>query len=421
MAADNAMRGSAPETILVAVSGGEGAERAVALGRTLSDALGQPWSAVHVETPTDRAGGVRAKAAGEALALAARLGANVAKVPAASIADGLLQQLEGSTIGHVVLGHCGGRARLPWQSAILDRIAEARPDLVLHVVPATQRGRPRRLLPAAGRASLRAYGAAAAMVAATLLVALMINRFAGVRALSILFLFPVIAAAARLGIGPAIGAALMSAAAYNLAFLEPVLLPKPGAIQSWLMAVALGVVGAYTGAMTATLRGRLALSDRSARENADIAAFASRLTAVSDWTSTAELVCEQIGTMLGVQTIVLREVEGRLAVVASKPTGELLDAVDQAALEWAWTSGEPAGRGTTSVGASEWQFHPLKTSLGTLALLGLAKADSGDPVSSDKAVLLSTLIAQAALAHERLRLEDDMRIGKAKKRVGPKA
>ena len=54
-------------------------------------------------------------------------------------------------------------------------------------------------------------------------------------------------------------------------------------------------------------------------------------------------------------------------------------------------------------------------------MLGLARADSGDPVSSDKAVLLSTLIAQAALAHERLRLEDDMRIGETKRRVGPKA
>ena len=85
------------------------------------------------------------------------------------------------------------------------------------------------------------------------------------------------------------------------------------------------------------------------------------------------------------------------------------------------TDTRPAGRGTARVGASEWQFHPLKTSLGTLALLGMARADSGDPVPSDKAVLLSTLIAQAALAHERLRLEDDMRIGRAKKRVVPKA
>jgi two-component system sensor histidine kinase KdpD len=44
-----------------------------------------------------------------------------------------------------------------------------------------------------------------------------------------------------------------------------------------------------------------------------------------------------------------------------------------------------------------------------LAVLGLARDDGQNPVPADRAVLLSTLIAQAALAHERLRLEDQMR------------
>jgi two-component system sensor histidine kinase KdpD len=58
---------------------------------------------------------------------------------------------------------------------------------------------------------------------------------------------------------------------------------------------------------------------------------------------------------------------------------------------------------------ANWQFQPLKTSLGTMAVLGLARDDGRDPVRADQAVLLSTLLAQAALAHERLLLEDRAR------------
>jgi two-component system sensor histidine kinase KdpD len=45
-----------------------------------------------------------------------------------------------------------------------------------------------------------------------------------------------------------------------------------------------------------------------------------------------------------------------------------------------------------------------------LAVLGLARDDGRDPVRPDRRSLMSTLVAQAALAHERLRLEDLMRL-----------
>ena len=59
--------------------------------------------------------------------------------------------------------------------------------------------------------------------------------------------------------------------------------------------------------------------------------------------------------------------------------------------------------------AADWQFQPLKTSLGILAVLGLARDDGRSPVPPQSRVLLATLIAQTALAHERLLLEDRLR------------
>jgi two-component system sensor histidine kinase KdpD len=86
-----------------------------------------------------------------------------------------------------------------------------------------------------------------------------------------------------------------------------------------------------------------------------------------------------------------------------------MGAVDHAAAEWAWSSGEAGGVGTGTLIAADWQFHPLRTSLGVLAVIGLAAPDGREPITPDRALLLSTLLGQAALAHERLRLEQDVR------------
>lgn len=59
--------------------------------------------------------------------------------------------------------------------------------------------------------------------------------------------------------------------------------------------------------------------------------------------------------------------------------------------------GEAAGLGTDTLRASEWQFRPLKTSLGTLAVLGFKGPPVRDPIPSERAALAESLIDKAAL------------------------
>jgi K+-sensing histidine kinase KdpD len=120
-------------------------------------------------------------------------------------------------------------------------------------------------------------------------------------------------------------------------------------------------------------------------------------------------VCEYVQNLLKVQTITFREVGGTLVKVAALPGDQDLGPVDRAALDWAWTDGQESGAGTAVLSAADWQFQPLRTSLGVLAVLGLAREDGRDPVRPDQRVLLFTLVAQAALVRERLRLKDSVR------------
>lgn len=148
---------------------------------------------------------------------------------------------------------------------------------------------------------------------------------------------------------------------------------------------------------------------RSAQESAALAAFSQTLARASDREATAKAVCEEVARLMEVRCVLLAEKDGSLQPVAAQPDPANLNPLDQAAADWAWSRGELAGRGSGTLAAADWQFHPLKTGLGVLAVLGIARDDGSDPVPADRAVLISTLIGQAALAHERLRLEDEMR------------
>jgi len=114
--------------------------------------------------------------------------------------------------------------------------------------------------------------------------------------------------------------------------------------------------------------------------------------------------------LLGVTAILLDQRDGELVPIAAAPgDAPALGTVDRAAADWAWSKGEPAGVGTATLISADWQFQPLTTSLGTLGVVGLLADDGGDPVGAGRAVLLTTILGQAALAQERLKLEDQLR------------
>jgi two-component system sensor histidine kinase KdpD len=395
-----------PALVLVAVSGSPGSARLVEAAAWLAAALGASWEAIHVETPEGRSGDD--EAAAQALGLAARLGAAIATVPAASVADGIEFHLSQSPASHIVLGrsHIRGVSAL-WRRSVADLLVERDPGIALHLLPsAGEEARRRRVQPDTAKPSGLHYLYAILLVAAVLVVATLLQRATAMRGLDLLFLFPAILVSARFGLRPAVLAVFLSALSYNFFLLDPIHAFDPGRPETYVLFVVLLIISIYVGLLTSRLRGRLALSDRSAQENAGVAAFALRLTGLSDWEGTAMAVCEQVATMLDVNAMVYREVNGRLLVAGAVPAEVELGPLARAALDWAWSHGEPAGNGTDQLQAAEWRFQPLKTSLGTLAVLAIAKDDGSDPARPDRAVLFSTLVAQASLAHERLRLED---------------
>jgi two-component system sensor histidine kinase KdpD len=403
---------AAARRVVVAVGGKAPSDRLVTEAKRLADALGFNWEAVHVETPETLLSDNQEAA--QLLANAAAVGASIATVPAGDVATGLATHLSGASTDYLVLGASTRPRRLtPRRQSLLEHVMALPHAPALLIIPSTPPTGPSLALPVSAnlfdKSTARAHGLTLLLVTLTLLLALSLQRLAGARVLDLLFLFPVITAAAQFGLRPALTAAATSVAAYNFFLIAPYHTLGFKTPQSVLMAAVMIIVAIYTSIITGRLRSRMQLSDRSASENARIAAFGQSLALAADWDTTGQLVCEELTALLQVQAAVLREKAGTLEVSGATPAAPVFSPVDRAALDWCWENGLSAGSGTDALAAADWQFQPLKTSLGMLAVLAIARPDGRDPVRADQAILLSTLVAQASLAHERLRLEDQMR------------
>ena len=400
------------ERVLVAVSEQPGVEMLVRSAKRLADALHAPWTAVHVETPrSERLSPGDREQLSAALGLASSLGATLATVPAAKVASGLMAQIAEMRATQIVLG----KSRRSWwfklrHGSVVDEVLRQVEGAAVHLLPMAKVPQRGRGLPTATREiGWRPYLLSIAMVALTTAVAELLDPLVGVNAIDLIYLVPVLAAATLFGLRSGLIASLASALGYNFFFLPPIYtltVQDPQNVVTLFVLVGVAIVGSQ---LAGRLRSQATLGARSARENAALAALAQTLAQVSDAASTAEVICSETARLLDVNAVVLGQHDGRIVIVGAHPPRNTLEAIELAAADWAFKHGEPTGCETGTLNASDWQYHPLRTSLGILAVLGIARDDGKAPVPSDRAVLLATIIGQAALAHERIRLENDVR------------
>lgn len=401
---------AAGERVVVAVNEHPGAEALVRTAKRLADAFRAPWTAVTIETPRSAGldGPERARLAAT-LNLAAGLGAALATVPAASVVDGLRAHVGETRATTLVLG----KTRRSWwfqarHGSVVDQLVRELPGVAIHVVPSAGNFAAVRQAKS-GPLNLVELVVSLAMVAATTLFNLALVGVVGVNAVDLIYLTPVIAAATLFGLRPALFASITAALAYNFFFLAPtytLTIQDPQNIVTFLVLVGVGVISSQ---LAGRVRREANIGARTAGENAAIAAFGQRLGAVSDQAATSRATCEEVASLLDVATIVLVPGAGGLATVASCPESAMLSPLDLAAADWAQARGEAAGRGTATLTAADWQFHPLKTSLGVMAVLGITRASGEAPLAPEQRVLFATLLGQSALAHERLQLEQEAR------------
>ncbi len=329
-------------------------------------------------------------------------------MPAASVEDGLRAHLAQTRATVLVIGK---QRRSKWfelrHGSIVDRLVGDLDGIAVHVVPVVASTSN---VDAGVRRPMAVEGTVAgiALVALTTIIAFLLGQLIGTNAVDLLFLLPIVATATLFGLRPSLVASVSAALAYNFFFLPPLYnftVADPQNVVTLFVLVTVSIVASQ---LAGRLRREANIGTRTASDNAALATFGQRLAAVADEDATASVVCEEIAALFDVNTVLLVRRDGRHVPVGGRPEIPALGPIDMAAIDWAFTRNEMTGRATGTLTAGEWQFHPLATSLGVLAVVGIAR-DLGDPVDPERRVLLSTMLGQAALAQERLKLEAEAR------------
>ncbi len=400
------------DRLVVAVSEHPGAARLVRAAKRVADALRAPWTAVHIETP--RSAGFGDLENGQLAAtmhLAAQLGAQVASVPSQTVIDGLMRFTEDARATQLIIGKS---PRSRWfelrHGSVVDRLVRDSPGMAVHVLPLEQapntprvaRVRPRQWGKPSG------YALSLSLTALVTLVGVSASTFGNVTNIALLYLLPVLFAATRYGLPTGLATGLVCSLAYNYFFIAPTYTFTIQDPQNIITVLVLMGVAFVSSSLAARGREQALLAQHSAGQNASLAGFARLLTGVSKSDELGQVLCAEVARLLDARAVLLMKGSDGLQLVAANPPEDALQALEHAAARWAFDNNRPAGRGSDTLTASEWLFHPIAAGGKVLAVCGLARPEAPAPVRSDQLPMLLSLLDQAGMALERIALEADM-------------
>ncbi len=281
----------------------------------------------------------------------------------------------------------------------------------VHVLPgvlAAQPGQPRRRIAIPGRWGRPTdYLWSLLMVAAMTALGRLLLAGIDLGNIALLYLVPVMFAAATFGVRAGLFAGLASSLAYNFFFLPPtgtLTVNNPENVVSILVLLGVAVV---TSQFAARVRAQADLAQSSARQNAALASFSRLLIAAPDQDMLMHAICAEVGRLLDVRTALLLPSADGPTLRAAVPPEDRLEQIERAAAQWAMDNEQPAGRGSSTLTNADWRLPPLRTTRGVLGVLGLTRDDAREPVRSDQLPLLMSLLDQASIALDRMELEEE--------------
>ena len=409
---------AAGERVLVGINQDPSCASVVRYARRLADRLDAPWTAIHVETSrSQRLPSEARDRIADCLRLAERLGGEALSVPAANVADGMIEYARANNSTHLVIAKSHRPRWSEWlRGSTTHQLIRLAGDISVHVVAERAQERPAAVSDAAVRpapeirpaAGPNAYLGSTGFVAVALGIGIVLQQFLAVSNLSLVFLTAVLASAVAYGLWPSLFACLISVLAYNFFFLPP--------LYTFTIADPENVVALFFFAVAAVIVSNLAARAHaqavSARQRAktteDLYLFARKLAGAVILDDLLWATAFQFASMLKVNVVLLLPDGDMIAVRAAYPPEDRLGEADLAAAKWSWKNNQPAGRGADTLPGAKRLFLPMRTGRGPVGIVGLDSERPGPLLTPDQRRLFNALADQAASAIERIGLAHDV-------------
>ncbi|PWB95027.1 sensor histidine kinase [Methylosinus sporium] len=396
------------ERLLVCVGGDDLSEYVVRAGARLATGLNAPWIALHVERAgEEEQDAERLRRVDDALRLAKRLGADVERVVGHDLAGETLRFARRENITQIVVGrsHAGLLARLRRRS-LTDEIVRRSDDIAVQVITESRANvaegaRPRRARSAHGE-FWRGLGATLASVAFAILVAWPLDVWLRLPNLGMIFLASVVFCALAAGVWSAVAASILSFFAFDFFFVEPRYQFSISQAHEFLSLLVYTFVAIVTG----SLAGRVREQSRAMRARAEAAQslfeFSRELSSAASLDEVLWAAAVHAQKALDAKCVALLvPKDGELTISAAWPPIDRLDAKEEAAARWAYERGEPAGLRSGTLPNIRFEFRPLTTSRGVMAVIGLEPKAAPETPSAQSERMLTAILEQTAIAIDR--------------------
>jgi len=419
----------AGERVLVCIDPGPDAANTVRAAKRTADGLDAELIALYVETERHALlSEAEQTRLAEAMRLAEQLGAEVVRAPGRSVVEEILALARARNATRVVVGKS---PRSRWfelrHGSVVDDLVRSGSGLAVEVAPSNGQpepqnpvdwlfGAPRRIGP---------YFEGTITTAAATAVGVLIDTHVNLSNISLVYVVPVLIAAARHGLVPSLWVSALSVLSYNFFFLPPLYqftIADPANVVALFFFMFVSVAASALGTRT---RAQAEAARREARTTAELYAFSRKIAGVIDLDDLLWIVVTHLARLLNAEIAILMPDKspletGKLVLRAAFPPDSEFSDADLAAARWSWESERPTGKGTDTLPGGRWLFVPIRTSRSAIGVVGVLPLGKASELSSAERQLLEAVGNQTAVAIERVALAADIdqaRIGAERERL----
>jgi two-component system sensor histidine kinase KdpD len=418
---ENSVKSSWPtaDRLLVCVGPSPFSEQLVRAARRMAAALRAQWIAAYVETPA----GTRLPAEArerltQTLRLAERLGAQTVTLSGSNPSEEIVSYARLKNVARIVVGKPEGRR---WKERLtgsfVEEVIRKSGAIDVYVIRDESRVGPPKRLPREGKpVEWAGYVWSAAVTIATAALGVLLYHHFDIANSNVLMidLLGVVLVALRFGRGPAILAAMLSVAAFDFTVVPPYYSFAVTDRQYLITFAGMLLTALIIGALTDRLQHQSEASRRRERRTAALLELARELAAMPETRKIVEAAVTHVSQVFACKAVIMlmnrRQQLCAVPVlsVSSTDASPLEDEKEQSVAQWVFEHGELAGATTDTLPFAKGLYLPLKSSRGSVGVLGVF-AEGGGLSDPERLHLLEAFANQTALAVERSMLAEESR------------
>ncbi len=414
------------DRILVCIGPNTIAERLVRAAKRLATSLHAHWIVAYVETPElQRMPAERRDEVLRVLRFAEQLGAETVTLSGPDMSKEILGFAKNRNVTKIVLGKPRRRGWKRWVlGSVVDTLITEAHNINVYLLgsprgeDALEKKAPKAMAGVKvlrpnypwGRAKRRwlNWGWAVGMTVCTSLLAWLMSGKFELANLVMVYLLGVVFMAARFGREASILTSVLSVAAFDFLFVNPVHTFAVADAQYLVTFVIMLLVALIISHLTSNMRSQAKVASHRERRANVLYALSEELAASRTVADTARIAVRHIQDEFGGASVLLFPTDdSRIVYPVDPPVPESLRDCDLSVAQWVYDHGQMAGQGTDTLPGANAVFFPMSGFRGVIGVLVLRAANLRRVFLPEQRRLLDTFISQIAQTVERVRLSEE--------------